>query len=77
MKTVPPTKIPAPSMVVETSQRVDNASPPMAAAAVDDIPMTATDIILAVVAQKLRKQFDQIPISKSIQELSGGKSNNM
>lgn len=77
VKTVPPTKIPAPSMVVETSQRVDNASPPMAAAAVDDIPMTATDIILAVVAQKLRKQFDQIPISKSIQELSGGKSNNM
>lgn len=77
-KTVPPAKSPAPNMVVETSQRVDTGSPSnVAAATVDDVPMAATDIIIAVVAQKLRKQFDQIPISKSIQELSGGMSSSM
>ena len=77
-KADPPAERPAPSMVAETSQRVETgSSSTMATATVDDTPMTATDIIIAVVAQKLRKQFDEIPITKSIQELSGGMSDNM
>jgi fatty acid synthase subunit alpha len=76
-KAAPPTDSPAPSTVTETIQRVETGPvSTIAAATVDDIPMTATDIVIAVVAQKLRKQFDQIPISKSIQELSGGMSDN-
>lgn len=43
------------------------------AATVEDVPITATDIIIALVAQKLRKDFDKIPTTKSIQELSGGR----
>lgn len=77
-KTAPSAESPTPSIVAETSPRVETGSfPTIAGATVDDIPMTATDIVLAVVAQKLRKQFDEIPISKSIQELSGGRSDNM
>lgn len=73
----PPADSPAPSTVTETSQRVETGPvSTIAAATVDDTPMTATDIVIVVVAQKLRKQFDQIPISKSIQELSGGMSDN-
>ncbi|KAI7968425.1 hypothetical protein EIK77_006444 [Talaromyces pinophilus] len=74
-KAASPAERPAPSMVAETSQRVETgSSSTMATAAVGNTPMSATDIIIAVVAQKLRKQFDEIPITKSIQELSGGKS---
>ncbi|KAH8691209.1 putative 3-oxoacyl-synthase [Talaromyces proteolyticus] len=66
---------PAPSAVTETSQHVETGLvPTTAAATIDDIPMTATDIVIVVVAQKLRKQFDHISTVKSIQELSGGKS---
>lgn len=77
-KTALPTESPVPSAVTETSQHVETGPvSTIAAATVDDIPMNAIDAVIAVVAQKLRKQFDQIPISKSIQELSGGKSDNM
>ncbi|EEA22510.1 3-oxoacyl-[acyl-carrier-protein] synthase, putative [Talaromyces marneffei ATCC 18224] len=74
-KTAPPVESPAPKTVTQTSPPAEAAPVSIVAAAtVDDIPMTATDIVIVVVAQKLRKQFDQIPVTKSIQELSGGKS---
>jgi fatty acid synthase subunit alpha len=77
-KTALPTENPAPSTVTQTSRHVEtDPVSTIAAATVDDIPMNAIDAVIAVVAQKLRKQFDQIPISKSIQELSGGESDNM
>lgn len=41
---------------------------------VEDCPVSAGDIVLALTAQKLKKPFDQIPTEKSIRELSGGKS---
>lgn len=77
-KTAPPVESPAPKTVTQTSPPAEAAPVSIVAAAtVDDIPMTATDIVIAVVAQKLRKQFDQIPVTKSIQELSGGRSDNV
>ena len=36
--------------------------------------MKAIDILLVVVAQKLKKRVDEIPLSKSIKDLVGGKS---
>jgi fatty acid synthase subunit alpha len=41
---------------------------------VQDSPLSAGDIVLALTAQKLKQPFDQVPTEKSIRELSGGKS---
>ncbi|KAG9206817.1 3-oxoacyl-[acyl-carrier-protein] synthase [Epicoccum nigrum] len=52
------------------------ASAPSAgpAAQVPDAPVTATDILRALVAQKLKKPLMDIPLSKAIKDLVGGKS---
>jgi fatty acid synthase subunit beta len=44
------------------------------AAAVDDVPPKAVDTVRIIVAQKLKKPASDIPLSKSLKELSGGKS---
>ncbi|PGH22992.1 fatty acid synthase subunit alpha [Polytolypa hystricis UAMH7299] len=44
------------------------------AAAVADEPVTALDIVRALVAQKLKKGLMDIPVSKAIKDLVGGKS---
>ena len=43
------------------------------AAAVPDSPATALDIVRALVAQKLKKPFLEIPLSKAIKDLVGGR----
>lgn len=50
------------------------APPPGAgpAAQVPDAPVTATDILRALVAQKLKKPLMDIPLSKAIKDLVGG-----
>jgi fatty acid synthase subunit alpha len=57
-----------------TSAPVAAASPPSAgpAAAVADEPVTATDILRTLVAQKLKKPVMDIPLSKAIKDLVGG-----
>ena len=51
--------------------------PPSAgpAAQVPDAPVTATDILRTLVAQKLKKPLMDIPLSKAIKDLVGGKFN--
>ncbi|PGG97294.1 fatty acid synthase subunit alpha [Blastomyces parvus] len=44
------------------------------AAAVEDAPVTALDIVRVLVAQKLKKPLADIPLSKAIKDLVGGKS---
>lgn len=43
-------------------------------AAIEDAPIKAIDILTVIVAQKLKKRVDEIPLSKSIKDLVGGKS---
>jgi fatty acid synthase subunit alpha len=52
------------------------APPPGAgpAAQVPDAPVTATDILRALVAQKLKKPLMDIPLAKAIKDLVGGTS---
>ncbi|KAI0264369.1 fatty acid synthase [Gloeopeniophorella convolvens] len=54
------------------------APAPVAAAgpavSVEDVPIRAVDILAAIVSQKLKKQLSEIPLSKSIKDLSNGKS---
>ncbi|KGO39140.1 Acyl transferase/acyl hydrolase/lysophospholipase [Penicillium expansum] len=50
--------------------------PPSAgpAASVEDVPVTAVDILRTLVAQKLKKSIADVPLSKAIKDLVGGKS---
>ncbi|KAJ1846085.1 fatty acid synthase alpha subunit Lsd1, partial [Coemansia sp. RSA 2708] len=45
-----------------------------AGAPIDDVPVKAVDIIHTIVCQKLKKPLDEVPLSKSVKELVGGKS---
>lgn len=49
-------------------------SPPSSgpAAAVEDVPVQAVDIVRTLIAQKLKKPFSEIPLSKAIKDLVGG-----
>lgn len=44
------------------------------AAQIPDAPVTAMDIVRALIAQKLKKPFAEIPLSKAIKDLVGGKT---
>ncbi|EPS26514.1 Fatty acid synthase subunit alpha [Penicillium oxalicum] len=52
------------------------APPPSAgpAAAVEDAPVSAVDILRSLVAQKLKKGLEEVPLTKAIKDLVGGKS---
>ncbi|KAJ2605522.1 fatty acid synthase alpha subunit Lsd1, partial [Coemansia sp. RSA 1804] len=50
------------------------AAPSGSGAAIDDVPVKVIDIIHTIVCQKLKKSLDEVPVSKSIKELVGGKS---
>jgi fatty acid synthase subunit alpha len=41
---------------------------------IEDAPIKAVDVLTVIVAQKLKKKVDEIPLSKSIKDLVGGKS---
>jgi fatty acid synthase subunit alpha len=49
--------------------------PPSAgpAAQVPDAPVTAVDIVRTLIAQKLKKSLSDIPLSKAVKDLVGGK----
>ena len=67
----------APAASAPAAQAAPVAAPPPSAgpaAAVDDTPVTATDILRTLVAQKLKKPLADIPPSKAIKDLVGGKS---
>jgi fatty acid synthase subunit alpha len=57
-----------------TAQVAVAAAPPSSgpAAAVADSPVTASEIIRALIAQKLKKPFSDIPQNKAIKDLVGG-----
>ncbi|RDB25744.1 Fatty acid synthase subunit alpha [Hypsizygus marmoreus] len=50
------------------------AAPSGPVASIEDVPVKAVDILSVIVAQKLKKRVDEIPLGKSIKDLVGGKS---
>ena len=67
---------PASSSVSPTAAPVSAAPPPPSAgpaAQVPDALVSATDILRTLVAQKLKKPLVDIPLSKAIKDLVGGK----
>ncbi|KAI9757773.1 MAG: 3-oxoacyl-[acyl-carrier-protein] synthase [Chaenotheca gracillima] len=68
---------PAPSSGAPSAAPAASAPPPSnagPAAQVPDVPVPAVDIVRALVAQKLKKPLTEIPLSKAIKDLVGGKS---
>ncbi|KAI5983403.1 hypothetical protein EDD15DRAFT_2390897 [Pisolithus albus] len=45
-----------------------------AAASIEDVPLKAGEILTSIIAQKLKKKIDEVPLAKSIKDLVGGKS---
>jgi len=64
----------APAPVAAPPPAAAAAAPAGPAAQIEDVPVKATEIVHAVVAQKLKKSMDEIPIQKAIKDLVGGKS---
>lgn len=69
-----PASAPAPSAGPVAAAPAAAPPPPGAgpAALLDDTPVKATDIVRALVAQKLKKGLTEIPLSKAIKDLVGG-----
>ncbi|KNG91432.1 3-oxoacyl-synthase [Aspergillus nomiae NRRL 13137] len=67
---------PAPAPVAVPAVAVQAAPQPAAqqAAAVPDVDLSPIDVVISIVAQKIRKAFDEVPAAKSIRDLSAGKS---
>ncbi|KAI9782573.1 MAG: 3-oxoacyl-[acyl-carrier-protein] synthase [Geoglossum umbratile] len=66
-----------PSTPAATSAPATAAPAPLStgpAAQVPDAPVSATDIVRALIAQKLKKPLADIPLAKAIKDLVGGKS---
>ena len=68
---VPIATTPAASVTTTTAVSTPSPGP---VATMEDVPIKAIDILLVIVAQKLKKRVDEIPLSKSIKDLVGGKS---
>ncbi|KAM0273959.1 hypothetical protein ACHAQH_008079 [Verticillium albo-atrum] len=61
----------APAAAAPAAAAAPSAGP---AAQVPDAPVQAIDIVRALIAQKLKKPLSEIPLSKAIKDLVGGKS---
>ncbi|KAI9367116.1 hypothetical protein BJX61DRAFT_547800 [Aspergillus egyptiacus] len=65
----------APAAAVPATTPTAPAAPSAGPAApVEDAPITALDVVRALVAQKLKKGLSDIPLNKAIKDLVGGKS---
>lgn len=72
--TEPTTSAPstAPSAPVAAAPPPPSSGPVVA---IEDAPVSAVDIVRALIAQKLKKPLTEIPLSKAIKDLVGGKPN--
>ena len=67
---------PTPAAAAPAAPAAPAAAPPPSAgpaAAVEDAPVTAVDVLRSLVAQKLKKSLADIPLTKAIKDLVGGK----
>ena len=68
---IPVATTPATPITSSTAVSTPSSGP---VASIEDVLIKAIDILLVIVAQKLKKCVDEIPLSKSIKDLVGGKS---
>ncbi|KAF7590229.1 hypothetical protein BBP40_003113 [Aspergillus hancockii] len=70
----PPQEQPAPKVVVESTPPPAPAGNVVKAAMVVDAPVEAKDIVISVIAQKLRKSHTEVAMDKTIKALVSGRS---
>ncbi|KAK5011229.1 hypothetical protein LTR28_004736 [Elasticomyces elasticus] len=68
------TNVSAPPEIAKPHLITASDSVPIAAAGIADVPLPGDEIVRALVAQKLKQKIELVLISRSIKELSGGKS---
>lgn len=68
------TAAPTAAPVVAAAPVAAPASSAGPAASIPDEPLKAVDTLRVIIAQKLKKGVDEVPLSKSIKDLVGGKS---
>ncbi|KAH7913599.1 hypothetical protein BJ138DRAFT_606981 [Hygrophoropsis aurantiaca] len=64
----------APAVPVTAAPSAPPAASAGPVAAVEDVPIKASDILAFIIAQKLKKKVEEVPLGKSIKDLVGGKS---
>ena len=69
---IPAAPVPTLSATVPRSANVATGATNVSANPVEDVPLSATDVVLALVAQKLKRPLDEVSVHKSLRELSGG-----
>ena len=62
-----------PVAISHPNTTVQNHSFPAPVASLPDTPITAKEIIITIIAQKLHKQFNEISCDKTIKQLVGGR----
>ena len=73
-ETTTPTPPPVPAVPAIVATPIPPPTTANPAASIEDVPIRAVDILAVIVSQKLKKQLSEIPLSKSIKDLSNGKS---
>ena len=63
------TKTPAPAIVTQTATV---AAPAAATTRIEDVPVKSLEILAVIIAEKLKKLANEVPLSKSIKDLVGG-----
>jgi fatty acid synthase subunit alpha len=71
-ETVPDATLAVSSAPIQAAAPTQAPSGP--AASIEDVPLKANDVLIVIVAQKLKKKVEEVPVSKSIKDLVGGKS---
>jgi fatty acid synthase subunit alpha len=70
----PAAALPVPTITPPVVQAAVLSTPPnVAAVSIGDGPIKAIDILSVLIAQKLKKRVDEIPLSKTIKDLVGRK----
>lgn len=69
-----PAAAPAAAAAAPAAPAAPAAAPSGPVEAVSDTPVKAVEVLQALVAQKLKKTIDQVPLTKAIKDLVGGKS---
>ena len=69
------TPAPAPVVAAQTPAIVAlTPAPAVAATTIEDAPIKSLEVLTVIIAQKLKKPANDVPLSKSIKDLVGGKS---
>ena len=69
----PATLVPSQSATVLPGANVATQATNVSSNSVEDVPLSATDIVLALTGQKLKRPLDEVSIHKSLRDLSGGR----